>query len=276
MNDSIKQFLAGKDGVYYNVPESLYHGLDRVSNSALSRLKRSPAHYRYSSFDGSTEARLFGRAFHSALLTPDVFKSEYATFEGDRRTTGGKKAYAELVKTHGENVIRKGDVETIVAMRQSILQNTSASLLLSAEGKTEVSVLWNCEGVPAKSRIDKHIPSEGILVDLKSTRSAHPDAFAKSVASYGYYRQAPFYMHAAASSGLSADRFIFIAVEKDPPYGVGVYELSYGAFMQGHAEIMDLIRTYKQCSDQDAWPSYGNDIMTLDLPRWAAYEVEEE
>lgn len=272
----MKNFLAGKDGVYEGIPDATYHAIDRISNSGLSRVKRSLAHYRYSSLSASSDALIFGRAFHAANLTPKEFEEQFVTFDGDRRTKEGKDAWAKMVEQYGENVLKQGDLETILAMRISVFGNPTAKALLESEGPTELSLLWNCEGVDAKARIDKYIPEGGILVDLKTTRNAHPEAFAKSIVSYGYHRQAAFYLYAAASAGLAANRFLFVAIEKEKPYGCGVYELSYNAIMQGHAEILELIAAYKDALETDEWPSYGTDVITLDLPRWAQTEDEDD
>jgi len=270
-------FLRGVEGVYRNIPEGVYHGKDdAISNSGLGRIKRSPAHFKFGGGSGSSDALMFGRAFHSALLTPHEFEMNYVTFDGDRRTTAGKEAYAKMIQLHGDSVMKAGDMETILAMRLAGYMNPVAKGLLEAKGECELSILWNCEGVLAKSRIDKYLEADGILMDLKTTRNAHPEAFSKSIYQYGYHRQAAFYLYAARVMGLVAHRFIFVAMEKEPPYGVAVYELTQEALAAGLTEALDLIATYRTCLETNTWPSYGSDIISVDLPSWAYSEASSQ
>lgn len=265
-------FLRGEPGVYRSVSDSVYHAFPAISNSGLGKIRRSPAHYKYGEGKEATDALIFGRAFHSAIGTPADFEKDFVTWEGDRRTTAGKEAYAKLVEKHGENLIKTADLTAILAMRGALMENPVAKSLMDMAGEPELSILWDCEGVLAKSRIDKYVAKDGLLVDWKTTRNAHPEAFAKSVYQYGYHRQAAFYLWAARAMGLKADRFLFVAIEKEPPYGNGVYELSDAALRSGLAEVIDLIGVYKTCLETNTWPSYGTDIITLDLPAWAAEE----
>ena len=223
-----------------------------------------------------TDALLFGRAFHSANLTPKAFEDDYRVFNGDRRTSAGKADYAAMVQQHGENILTQGDLETILAMRLSAHLNPSAKALLTADGDTEVSILWNCEGARAKARIDKYLPVDGTLVDLKTTRNASPGAFSKSIYQYGYHRQAAFYLYAARTMGLLAKRFLFVAIEKEAPYGVAVYELTDEALDAGLREALGLIEIYKECLATGRWPSYGSEIISVDIPNWAYEEAGDE
>lgn len=288
MNKNADLFLKNKLGVYGGIPEDVYHAKsDAISNSGLGRIKRSPAHFKFGGEGGQSDALLFGRAFHAALLTPAEFQANYVTFDGDRRTAAGKAQYADLMEKHAGSVMKAGDMDTILQMRLSAMENPVAQSLLSVPGDPELTILWNCEGVLAKSRIDKYIDKRneyggdhemtggGILVDLKTTRNAHPDAFSKSIYQYGYHRQAAFYLYAARTMGLTAHRFVFIAIEKERPYGVAVYELTQEALSQGLSEALDLVAVYRTCLASNQWPAYGTDIIEVGLPTWAQEEIGE-
>jgi hypothetical protein len=70
------------------------------------------------------------------------------------------------------------------------------------------------------------------------------------------------------------NRFIFIAVEKEAPYGVACYELDEQAISLGHIIIEEQLRTYVECEQLNSWPCYSSHIQSLSLPAWAARQSE--
>ena len=65
-------------------------------------------------------------------------------------------------------------------------------------------------------------------------------------------------------------KFIFIAVEKDPPYGVAVYEATKGMLKTAKKQIAPLLDVYAECLKTDVWPGYKDELQQIELPRWAA------
>ena len=57
-------------------------------------------------------------------------------------------------------------------------------------------------------------------------------------------------------------------VEKEPPYGVQVYEASAEVLARGQSLYEKAIEVYKGCAALDYWPSYSTSIQTLNLPKW--------
>ncbi len=53
-----------------------------------------------------------------------------------------------------------------------------------------------------------------LSIDVKTTESAHPDDFAKSVANYGYHSQEGLYTDVAELLGQPVDAFVFIGFER--------------------------------------------------------------
>ena len=78
-------------------------------------------------------------------------------------------------------------------------------------------------GLQCKCRPDWISADGGILVDLKTTEDASPREFQRSIAKWRYHVQAGWYMAGIeAAYGTRPSGFIFIAVEKKPPFAVGV------------------------------------------------------
>jgi hypothetical protein len=69
----------------------------------------------------------------------------------------------------------------------------------------------------------------------------------------------------------NAKRFFFIAVEKEAPFNVEVYELDEESISIGRAAYLADIETYKKCLETDNWHGYTEDksINILSLPKWA-------
>jgi exodeoxyribonuclease VIII len=106
-------------------------------------------------------------------------------------------------------------------------------------------------------------------VDFKSTDNASKDAFSKSIANYGYARQAAYYLDLAKDSGLPHTEFVFVAVEKEPPYAVGIYQLDQESIQWGRKKYTDLLSLYIKCRDENHWPGYSQEPQIISLPQWA-------
>jgi exodeoxyribonuclease VIII len=266
-----------KVGIYQNISNEEYHESPGLSASGLKLLAQSPAHFRYSRRE-TTPAMIKGTATHCAVFEPERFAEEYiAAPVLDRRTKAGKATWEEL-EARGKNILSAEDYTDIRGMAESVLSHSYAGSLVSG-GVAEQSIYWNYtavidEDIPftftCKARPDYIRPlSEGyIVVDLKTTQDARD--FEHSAYKWGYHLQAAHYLHGLNNTEYGAARgFVFIAVEKTPPYGVIVYEASQEFLTRGNDEIFSLYLIYARCSHQNTWEGYEETIRVLDLPRWA-------
>ena len=266
-------------GVHASVPERVYHGrvLGLASKSALDLVHRSPAHYK-AWVDGHeappTPAMVFGRALHMALLEPERFARKFATQPGfgDCRFKENKARRDEWRRDNaGREPISSADAERIAGMVASVRAHPLASKLLVG-GRAELTVRWRDggTGLECKVRADYYVQDRGLLIDVKSTEDAGPTEFAKSCARYGYHRQHAFYRDGFRAAKLPAEHFVFIAVEKEPPYAVATYVLDDDAVARGEDSIADDMATLARCLKTGEWPGYETSIRVLTLPRWAA------
>lgn len=252
--------------IEYNFDQQAYFDNVGISKSGLDYIDISPAHYR-ASFQYTRKqspALLLGSAVHCAVLEPDLFGKRYALADYDRRTKEGKAAYAELLDKGQEGL--SAEIYTqVIGMQKSVMTHSIASSLLQ-NGDAEVSCFQNIDGVHTKARAD-YLRKDGIIVDLKTTASATPTEFAKSIANFNYHRQAAWYLDLFGRE-MDVETFMFICVEKEPPYAVAVYELDADSILQGKAECERLFTIYKHCIELDDWPSYPEEVRTLSLPAW--------
>lgn len=262
--------------IHHGIPETEYHQrkLGVVSKSALDALDRSPAHYRQWLADPPepTPAMRFGSAFHAALLEPSKYAARYAVApDCDRRTKDGSATYAAWQAANvGKLALSASDLEDIAAMVASVRAHRFARPLL-AGGNAEVTARWQDEetGLHCKARADYVLESKRTIVDVKTTANASHDEFRRSIANYRYHVQAALYLEGFRAAGAEVDRFVFIVVEKAPPYACAVYMLDEDSLREGHECVRENIREMAECVRTDRWPAYPESILTIDLPKWA-------
>jgi len=256
-------------GVYDCYTNAEYHAAEGVSKSDLDLIHRSPAHFKGAERE-ETAAMKFGSAFHSAVLEPEHFVSQYYIVSGDRRTKA-VKAEIQEAEAAGKTALTKEEFDAISEMQNSVFQSRIFPNI--REGAViEHSVFSEIDGVRVKCRPDGWQMDKGILFDLKSCDDASPDGFARTCAKYRYHVQDAFYRNVVGSlTGEDADKlsFIFVAVEKKPPYAVALYSLDELAKLQGWVEAREDLRTYREAAETDTWRAYSPKIETLSLPRWA-------
>lgn len=261
------------NGKINNMSNEAYHA-DRthISKSNLDKLAKSPAHFKWS-LDNPEEPTLameIGTMTHTFILEPSEFENRYAIqpkFDG--RTKEGKAAKDLWARQNGCKKPITEDYMTILeGMKRSVYANKSAGKLLSSDGEAEVSFFGQVEGVNCKCRFD-WITKDGIAVDLKTTEAANMTDFGRSVWSFRYFVQAPFYKSVAASCGVDIKRFFFLAVEKGAPHACCLYEIDEAGEIIGTETYKKQLDLYKSCLEMDSWPAYGHEIEKLSLPKWA-------
>ena len=280
MNNSTPIITTPAPGVYPRIPSEDYHRWKALSNSHLSELRRSPAHLLArlrGEAKPETPALRLGRAIHAAVLEPEVFVERYVQAPLiDKRTKDGKEAWAVLVEAYGAgNVLSPEDYVTCNAMRESVWRKQAAKTLLGTEGEAELSVVWDNDGILSKARADRMSwkLKGGTIVDLKSTQDASLAAFEKSIFNFGYHRQGAWYLQGFGARKVEVAHYCIIAVEKDPPYEVGVYRLTEEALNAGWKEIEPLLDVYRKCLETNEWPGFPDRVVDIALPAWAWSQV---
>jgi hypothetical protein len=238
-------------GIYEGVPEEDYHdtsGPVVVSNSLLGRVLRSPAHARAwldGAADDDSPVLSFGRSFHRALLEPH------------------RSAPAATTKKARE------DADTIALMTARVHADPLAARIL-ASGRAELTLRWRDAetGLECKARLDWLMRDLPVALDAKSTTDASPDAFRRSVATFGYHRQEAWYREGMAACGLDCAGFVFLPVEKSAPHECALYTLEPDAVRKGREANRAALRTLARCIATNTWPGYSAGIQTLTLPPW--------
>lgn len=277
-------------GVYRDVDFIDYARWRAVSNSAVGRILDCPAKYRFAMDEGEDidskaedQHFTFGRLVHTAILEPDKFDGMIAV--GPDVKTKNARVWKDFIAENPTRVCMKpqerSGIDAIVGAIQS--HPRASDLLYDPNGERELSMAFDLSlpgwdrSMRLKGRMDNYSPLDGYatISDLKTTLSAHPAAFAKSMVRYGYHRQAALYLdgmtildHAASREEVRR-RYVIVAVEKAPPYVTSMFELDAATIELGRREYQACVRTLRQCEDSGLWPGYTTGIDSLRAPDWA-------
>lgn len=276
-------------GLSYDEYHDTSKRLNALRSSYLKPLKKSPAHLKVSVDEprSDTEAFRKGRLVHKFLENPERFMETHVVeppFIGKTKDGRDSSRSAEA-KTLKEGwykelppdtiVVKNDDIDMIKGISKAVREHTLVRNLLK-EGLSETS-LWVRDvehDVTLACRPD-FIAKEGYIVDLKTTRSAHPEDFTNDIFSpngYHYIIQAAHYARCAKIAGLARpDSFTFIAIEKEPPFCLNVFPLDHGCIAVGESYIESLIKLYGECLKNNNWPGYSNKAIPVSIPSWVGW-----
>lgn len=270
---------------------SLEYHADRtyVSKSWLDQIDRSPAHLKhyldYPEHRGDTPALKFGRLVHAVILEPDTVNARYVVKpDGLKKPTALQRqaknpaqatrdqiaawdAFMDRAQGEATELVTQEDLDRAWAMRDAVMHHSLAAKLLKV-GQAEVNTFWDAPLAKCKARADwLHGTQAAITVDVKTTDDARPSAFVKSILNYRYDVQADHYQEGFDNQG-----FVIIAVEKHPPYGVSTIAIDGELLKRGKTLRQHNLQTYAQCLQTGVWPGYPDELLTVQMPRWAQLE----
>lgn len=263
-------------GVHPSIPNDDYHSGPGVSKSGLWSIHtKSPAHFKFAPREEKNHFAI-GEAGHIAVLEPDTFEARVMKGPADRRGNAWKDAQAEA-NNSDRLLLTEGDYDKALLIRDVIHANALVSAIIrSAHSQIEHSAYWVDEetGVLCRCRPDLYRPDLGLMLDLKTTTDAHPDAFARSVVNYGYHSQEAFYADGLRALGQPVAGVLFLAVEKTDPFVFGLYELPPSIVAEGREIMRKSLDVYRACEQADHWPGYCDGVRELSFKRWAYQHTE--
>lgn len=163
----------------------------------------------------------------------------------------------------------------VQAMVRSIRAHPVANALFAhGRGRPEQSLFW--VDVPTRvwrrARLDwLPDPDSGRMIagDLKTGHDASPEGIEKAVRQHGYHLQAAWYLDGIEALGLAADpAFVFVFVEKTPPYLVTVAEVDALALRIARELNHQALETFRTCTASGLWPGYSDQVIPARLPAW--------
>ena len=263
--------------------EKEYRQHPAISRSELWHIRESPQKFKYYKENPPepTPSLLFGQVFHKMLLEPDTFNYEFVVApDANRRTKEGKQMWEDFVSEHENQTIITAEMCTHAKeMCEAVKREPLAVKLLN--GAAGVPFFWTDEmtGEDCKCRVDvlNTEYSQPIIVDVKTTADASTDAFIRSAINYGYDMQSAMYSDGVEKNIGKKPLFVFIAVEKEPPYAVNILQADELMLRRGYDLFREYIGIYHDCKVSGNWYGYLgrlNQINNLALPSYLAKEVQ--
>jgi hypothetical protein len=263
----------------YDIPEDQYHA-DPVpvgslsSSGARTLLSACPAVFMHQQLNPVQKREFdFGTAAHKLILGsgPDIGIVDAKDWRAKEA-----KTKAEKIRAAGAVPLLAHEWQDVQEMAGVLRKHELASALLApGSGDAEQTLIWQdkATGVWRRARLDWLPASTSgrmVIVDYKTTVSAHPASITKSVANYSYHQQDAWYRDGVRELGLASDvEMVFIFQEKTAPYLVKVVSLDPPAVRVGRDRNRRALELYRDCVAAGEWPDYGSDIAYISLPSWA-------
>lgn len=218
-----------------------------------------------------------GTAAHLAVLEPHLL-AERAVLHGfdDYRTNAAKEARDGAYRD-GKTPLKPAEWGVVEGVQQAIQEHRGAAHWFAGT-LPEVTLTWEWNGMLCKCRPDALAVDNSYVLDLKTANTCNPRAIARKAFNEGWFVRAAWYMAGVKeATGTLPDKYLFVAVEKDAPYIVEIYELDQRSLMLGDQIIGKTLGRTLECFNADRWPGYGDGgVTTLQLPSWQMAERAEE
>lgn len=270
------------------IPGLTYEEYDAVGGVRASDLRHlmppnTPAHYMAwkETPKKATDALEFGKVFHSAIENGDKFLDLYLVEpDVDKRTIKGREEMENFKQTiKPENIILKAKwADPMIGMVNSCRKhNLLRSMLKDSVRETSLFVIDDETGELLQCRPDfiaSGREKKKFIVDIKSTRSAGERFFTNEIfRGYEddrfYILQAAHYVHCMKLAGLQfEDSFTFVAIEKEPPYGINTFPMDMGCIAPGEQWRSMLTKFYAECKKKNEWPCYSEKPILVAPPEW--------
>lgn len=266
-----------KLGAHDDISNADYHSGPGISKSGISAFLRSPAHYRTYKTDPSankrTDAKDGGTAFHTMILEPELYAEKVAIKPNvGKRKNVDKEFWAEWEReNHAKAWVTQAAHDNVERMADAVRAHSKAAVLCDPTlTRREWSYYWTDKETRklCKARPDAINDGYGMCVDLKRARDARLSKFQRDVKEYQYHVQAAFYLDGLRACGEPLTRFLFVAVEPEPPYAISCVELEPDMVEHGRLLYRRGLNRYAQCLNENDWPGYPEDIRTLQAAPW--------
>lgn len=268
----------------YDMGDHIYHNKEcpGITRSMLNEFAKAPIDFIHGQKNPSqkkqTDEMIFGTNFHHASLFPKTFRENHVVIPKLKGVRGNTIA-DQLAKIESENpnkiLIEQEDLDRIYEMHDSLTRHRSfTDYFLNKDSYRETTFFHDHKGILFRVKPDiAIIPQSGSvkLIDIKTCKKGGAEKHEFSKYLYGegrLYAQAALYSICVASA-LKLDHqpeFIFLAIEKEPPYKIATHKLSDEYFQWACDKILYEMDYFKECALQDKWPSYPDEIQSIELP----------
>lgn len=260
-------------------PNDVYHGdrTHRNCSSAKLALDSIPLYYarcvtrtlQPPTSDGLT----FGQRLHDWFEQGDSILASWAVPPEETLTSTGlvgkeAKKWAETEVGPNATLVSPKDFAQLKGAIRAIRGNPAAVDLMERVVERELSVRWEtADGHKLRCRFDA-LTSDGLVVDLKTTREADILAdFWKSVLSFKYHFQDAWYRAGMEACGMEAAPLRFIVVSSVFPHDCQVVTLPAALVAEGKRLMDKVLADLRIREDLDWWlPETHGEVIELQFP----------
>lgn len=209
-----------------------------------------------------------GSYAHSLILEPHMVSQEYAFFNGWRKQG---KEWEEFKEQNKHLTILSKPQKVRVEQWVSSYNKLPAAVELIKGGYSEHTLFGELLGVPVKVRADYINIDKGYIADVKTTSGlADVDSFKYTVDSFKYELSAALYCKMFEQHYNKDFDFYFIVLSKRDK-SCEVFKLSKETRQFGEAQLLESIKTYKNCLESGVWTK----IEKYDSLDVGDYEIQE-
>ena len=252
-----------------------YHAEAGISSSAVKTVASSTlAHWKGAVRESKTAFDL-GTAVHSLVLEPHL---DYVVCGPDDRRGADWKAKQRAATMNGQLLLTSGDFEQAHAMAAAVLEIENVRLMLENKSTVIEASFFADDpdtGLRLKTRPDAFVRDRSLVIDIKTTVDASPRGFEREIRKYGYDMQAAFYLRALRLAGQDADQFMFVAVEKKPPYAVSIHVLSDDYLQYASERVTHTLHRIAQAEAAGEYPTEWPAINVVQLPQWLSDSTDD-
>jgi|GEM_PF-1549388 len=267
---------------FHVIDNQVYHDSFGVSHSNIKEIfdPCTPQNFKIKlkTEREQTEAMKIGTACHMAVFDFDDFvKKVKAEPEVNKRTKAGKE---ELAKFYDENreklILAPNDLDRIEGIAESVQNNEIVSKLLndSQHNLIEMAAWFKWHNVICKFKPDFFNIKKNLIIDLKTTNAGHFSAFQKSIRDYNYDTQAALYLRGMKEITGNDYRFLWIVVEKFPPYNVYLWYPAERMLDQAELKLINALELISDCEENKFWPGVPKEALEIDFTNYYYRNLE--
>lgn len=274
----------------YSIPVADYHA-DPVPGGSLSSTgarkllpPSCPALFKHWRDEAEPERKRefdLGHAAHRMVLSEGA---ELVLIEAANYRTKAAQAARDKAYDEGKVPLLEHEREQVERMGKALFAHPYAGALFEpGTGNPEQALIWQDEqtGVWCRALLD-WLPNPGpgrfLLRDYKHTSAKHgasPDKVGRTMADLGYHFQLFWHLAGCRALGLAGDdaAALLVVQESKSPYLVTVAQPDQAAMRMAAIRCREALEVYAQCSRDDRWPSYSDDVVMVELPPWETREL---
>lgn len=280
----MSQGNTGMTNIDYEMPDYEYHDKKKHPHISSSDVKtvygKSLLHWVGQEYKESPTLEM-GKAVHSLIL--EYEKQAVVRGPSDRRGNKWKEA-KQQAEQKGKILLTERDYDTALEIAESALFNSEflRSKISNKNFISEASIFTRCKktGMLIKCRPDGLIIPEsdkgkGEILDIKTTHDASPNGFQRELRKYNYDLQIAFYMHTMRCASLPCSEMYLVAIEKTPPYAVGVHVLSEIYIKHAEKRMIQTLEKMKHAEVSQDFSTGWPEINQVHLPAWLEDDMED-